>query len=364
MQPTDETKRQITSRFVTDVLHLSPAETYIVRETWMPVGETTGYLGSLHKCLLVIGNTEPETHSFIAKFDLPEDNPLHEFAVSNHLFKREVAFYESTKTRELKVPLYYFSSSSFHAQKYLVIEDLTSVTCTPRFELGCTYEQCVAVITELAKVHSFDAESPLKLYSGNTNSTLQDLYQSGVQGLVQCTLGSSPLLPHQWKKLTHQLPDSLKTAYEDMHRCSSVGKPRLHITHGDLWSGNVLFSSVSGSASQLVAIVDWQFAQLEHCPISDLITFLSSSVDTRIRQQNSTALLSLYLDSRSDLCKEDAEYDFLKQIFSKHFLTLGTAFAVASWEIFKTQGVACKQDNQCVLLNRFWDLLTDYCNSH
>ena len=370
----DETKQNIVSKFVSDVLHLR-AESCTVRETWARVGKTSGSLGSLYKCQLAVSrNMEPaDTHSFIAKFELAKDNPLHEFAVSNNLFNREVGFYEyaSASRSELRVPSFYFSSSSppspGRLERYLVMEDLTSTAYTPQFEVGCSYEQCVAVITELAKVHSLDVaalppESALNL--SQDNRTLQNLYQSGIQGLLQHARGSSHLVSRQWEILIRQLPEAIKAAYEEMDGHSSAGKPHLHMTHGDVWSGNVLFSL--RSTSQLIALVDWQFAGLEHCPLFDLMTFLASSVDTPIRQQYSTALLTLYLDSRSDLCKEDAEYDLLKQIFTKHFLTIGTAFAVASWEIFRVD-----QDNQSpgygignvLLLNRFWDLLTDYCNS-
>lgn len=371
-----ETKHQIVSKFVSDVLHIR-AESCNLRETWTPVGKASGSLGSLYKCQLsVLRNTEAaDSHvSFIAKFELNEDNPLHEFSVSNNLFNREVGFYEYVSTRrlELKVPLFYFSSSSPASsdhERYLIIEDLTSTTYSPQFEVGCSYEQCVAVVTELAKVHSLDVALPPELHSSPGNKTLQDLYQSGIQGLLQHVRDSSHLVSHQWEILTHQLPVALKAAYEEAEGHTCMGRPHLHLTHRDMWSGNVLFSSLPCSTSQLVALVDWQFAGLEHCPLFDLMTFLASSVDTHIRQQHSTTLLTLYLDSRSDLGTEDAEYDSLKRIFNKHFLVVGTAFAVASWEIFRVKEV--NQDNlspgcygigNFLLLNRFWDLLTDYCN--
>ena len=369
-----ETKRLIVSQFVAGVLHLS-SDNCSVHESWTPVGETSGFLGTLHRCqLVVVSGAEAEstsTHSFIAKFELIEDNPFHEFSVSNNLFSREVAFYEYSSGHGLKVPLYYFSSLSTSpscspSQRYLVMEDLTGKACTPSFEVGCSYEQCIAVIVELAKVHSLDVTalppgSALMDHSGD--QTLQGLYRDGIQGLLKFAEDGSPLVSRQWEILARQMPAAVEAAYEDMVRySSSVGKPRLHITHGDLWSGNVLFSSVPGLGSQLVAIVDWQFAQLEHCTLFDLVTFLSSSTDTHIRQQYLTTFLDLYLDLRSDLCRENGDHNLLKQMLIKHFLTLGTAFAVASWQIFKVKGV--KRDGQgALLLNRFWDLLLDYCNS-
>lgn len=359
----DKIKQLIVSRFVSEILHLS-SEPCTILEAWVPVGESSGSLGSLYKChLSVTRNAEPETHSFIAKFELPRSNPLHEFSVSHNLFDREVAFYEyvSTSSLELRVPAFYFASSSPLA-KYLVIEDLASTACTSRFEDGCSYEQCVAVITELAKLHSLTVVSlppGSALMVGTDNETLQNLYQSGIQSLLQCAAGKSPLLPQQWEILVHQLPEALKAACEDVR---SVPISHLHITHGDMWSGNVLFSL---SLDSVAALIDWQFAGLEHCPIVDLITFLSSSTDTKIRHQHLTTLLTVYLDSRSDLCKGDLEYCWTKQIFNRHFLTIGTAFAIASWEIFRFRKGSHTTDTdvETKLLDHFWDLLSDYCNS-
>ncbi|MDN3357574.1 phosphotransferase [Actinomadura sp. DC4] len=247
--------------------------------SWEPVG--SGQIGACYR-LDIEGDGVPAR--LIAKLAAPD---VAARAFLAPVYRNEVCFYrELAGTVAVRTPACHYSALAEDATTFvLLLEDLSPAVQGDQLA-GCTPEQGLAAVVNLAGLHGPRWCDP----------ALRELPWMNVVGPEDAvTLGEvfRPAVDTFVERFTGRLgEEDVRTLYDVADRMAAwvVGRPeRFGLVHGDYRLDNLLFDPDGKSA----AAVDWQTLSLGH-PVRDLAYFVGTSMDPPERRRHERALVEAY----------------------------------------------------------------------
>ena len=256
-----------------------------------PVGEGTGFAGSVHRL-------RPEYKDSVTR--LPEtliwktvsgDARTRGFLTTLGAYEREARFYGKLSGGHEIAPRCYYSQFDAEEGTFcLIIEDVSYMISGDQIE-GCTFEEALSVVREAARLHSmFWAEQPDDQKIGWVPTF------DGGSGYFERMHSAA------WRQLARTMegvPEGLIEAAQRIGpRVSDIkarlSRPPLMLTHGDLRLDNVFFGSSADAAN--IKLIDWQAIRRGRGAY-DLAYFLSTSVPADMRKQRQDELVEAYVET-------------------------------------------------------------------
>ncbi len=289
---------ELTPEFLTDALRTSgalPAAGSVASFEWVRVGEGAGFIGFIARLRLAYGADAagaPET--IIAKFPSPDEGAR---TIGNlyGLFEREVHFYEDVAGRAgiCTARCYYAEWDGDAGQSLLLLEDLAIHGQIGDQLAGCSADEAMLAITELAKFHAAWSD-PAKL---DAIPWLQD----GVE-LVRGSM--TQVYPQSWQRCLDLLgarlaPEVRAVVPELAARImraldEDLAAAPATIGHGDYRLDNLFFGR--DGAPYRVAAIDWQSPN-RGWGAYDVAYFLAGSMPPEERRACEPAILRAYHDT-------------------------------------------------------------------
>lgn len=209
--------------------------------------------------------------------------------------EREVEFYKYASTQEFKsfcqksggvdpVPRVYWTGISEDALT-IVLHDLTSddyvTLVTPE---GISLSKVKAVLESIAIIHA----SGFSKIAHSGREFYDIPWVGGFQG-EQVLSGLSMQIPMYSLARTVDTLKALRSFIPELLQLADRYPFIETLIHGDLWTGNVMFSR----GGQSVSIIDWQFTHLGN-PVCDLLTLLFMSSNPLVYQEHLNEVLEYY----------------------------------------------------------------------
>lgn len=238
-----------------------------------------------------------ESKSLVVKF-MPEEDSSANLVRNGNLALREVEFYKYAASEEFKIYCHSNGMQNLIPKVYwagidgdkvtVVLEDLSCSkykTLTP--SEGISLSQVKITLSTIAVVHASGFHSINKHGTHQLDmpwdvTFLKEDVEKGLHRLIG--IYSDNPLAGTFKTFLPCLEKLLYTANSS---------PFLRtLIHGDLWTGNIMFSSDEKS----VSIIDWQFAHFGN-PACDIITLLILSSSPYVYEDHLTEVLACYWES-------------------------------------------------------------------
>lgn len=212
-------------------------------------------------------------------------------ARAQHLYKREVRFYEQIaggvmiRTPTCFVSAYDETTSDF----LLVLESLLPATPSDQLE-GLSLERATLAAGELAGLHAplWDAASPPGLaFMDDVADSLRPMYREVLPALF------AGFLDRYGEQVTSSTRATIEWLVPHLGTYLAGRSGPLTVIHGDFRTDNFVFAGRSGEVP--MATVDWQ--TISHgCGALDLAYLLTTSLEPEVRRRSEDELLDVYLD--------------------------------------------------------------------
>ncbi len=226
--------------------------------------------------------------SLIAKLPTA-DEAFRAFLAPLGVYEREIRFYEEMAGQiELRTPRLYYSAMDTEAGKYvLLIEDMAPTRVGDNVA-GCSLEEAVLAIRNLAKLHAAWWEHPrlagldwLPMFARDpeqSQTRFEELWGPFLERF-------GDMLPVSAIRIGEKLKSNV--AYV----VSSIGEPPRTLIHGDFRLDNLFFSTDKDGVA--LAAVDWQVVS-QSKGVFDVAYFLSWSLQPEQRRAKEMDLLRMY----------------------------------------------------------------------
>jgi hypothetical protein len=255
-----------------------------------PIGEGAGFAGSVYRLRLEYEDSETGLPETLIWKTVSGDARTRGFLTTLGAYEREARFYGQLAGGVAISPRCHFSQFDAEEGTFcLLIEDVSYMKPGDQIE-GCTFEEALAVIREVARLHSmFWAEQP-----------------DEELGWVPTFDGGSGYFKRMhsvaWRQLARtmeRVPEGLIEAAQRIGpRVSDVkvwlSRPPVTLTHGDLRLDNVFFGR--GPNADGIKLIDWQ-AIRRGKGAYDLAYFLSTSVPVEMRKLRQYELIGTYVET-------------------------------------------------------------------
>ncbi|KAK4318723.1 hypothetical protein Pmani_010295 [Petrolisthes manimaculis] len=238
-----------------------------------------------------------ETRSLVVKF-MPQNTETANFLRDGNLALREVEFYKYAASEEFKLFCHKSGMQNLIPELYwagidgdrltVVLEDL----CCRKYKTlipseGISLSQVKIILSAIATVHAAGFHSINRYGSHQLDMPWNTAFlQKSVEvGLGRLTgIYSNTPLAGTFKVFFLHLENLLHSDH-----CHSFLRT---LIHGDLWTGNVMFSTDEKS----VSIFDWQFAHFGN-PVCDIIILLILSSSPSVYEDHLIEVLECYWES-------------------------------------------------------------------
>lgn len=289
---------ELTPAFLTDALRacgVLPSTTDVASFTWERVGEGVGFIGVIARLRLVYdGDPASAPAAIIAKFPSPDEGAR---TIGNlyGLYEREVQFYDDVASDAgiYTARCYYTAWDGDAGQSLLLFEDLSEHGAIGDQLAGCSADDAMLAITELAKFHAAWADrgklaSIPWLQDGIelVRTAMVQAYPAAVQPCLE-VFGARlapevcAVVPDLGKRIMHALDEDLSQA-------------PMNIAHGDYRLDNLFFGR--DGAPYRLAVVDWQSPN-RAWGAYDVAYFMAGSMPPEERRVCEPAILRAYHDT-------------------------------------------------------------------
>jgi hypothetical protein len=251
---------EVTPQWLTDALHASgdlpPSARVIAREVER-IGEGVGFVGQIGRMRLSYdAEAAGAPPSVIAK--LPSDDEgARTIGSLFGLYEREVRFYEHVgESVEVRIPRCYWAAADKEADRYaLLFEDMSLTGRVGDQVAGCTEEEALLAVRELAHLHAHWWSSP-KLESFGWMNLGADLVRVAMQFAYAGGWGTA--LERFGDHMTPEVRSIVEGLAPKLLRLMDVlqAEVPLTIVHGDFRLDNMFFGHEG--APYRIAIIDWQ----------------------------------------------------------------------------------------------------------
>ncbi|XP_042205530.1 uncharacterized protein LOC121854804 isoform X3 [Homarus americanus] len=246
-----------------------------------------------------------EERDLVIKFN-PQDKKLVEIMMNGNLGKREVAFYKYAGSEDVRA--FFFKCGLINPVPYVYLagikESLLTIVMhdlnTDGYKLSTPAEgnylnQIKSTLKPLAIIHASGIaaiQSHGKLYVDFSwdPSFLDELVKTGID--LQVKLYDGTTTANTLKSLIPHSADLVN--WSDKYPFVDT------LIHGDLWTGNVMFSD----DDQLASIFDWQFAKVGN-PVCDILTLLLMSSHPSVYNEHLIETLEFYWDNFERALKQN-----------------------------------------------------------
>lgn len=245
-----------------------------------------------------IDNSSEISSELVFKF-LPQDPSLVKFLSNGGLAKREVEFYQFVNSSEFKsicnrnklvvpIPEVFYAGYTDEAIT-IVMHDLSvDKYKSVIIKDGSSLSQTKTALQAVALIHAAGILYLQKHGQGDGLISLAAEFNTDFYD--QFFLPNLKTLEEMYKGTS--LSDTFKNCIPLTKQIRSTCRRRPlvnTIIHGDLWAGQLLYSSDEALAS----IIDWQFCHIDN-PVSDIMSMLFMSSDPKILEENLYDLLESY----------------------------------------------------------------------
>ncbi len=256
-----------------------------------PIGEGAGFAGSVYRVRPEYGDSDTGLPETLIWKTISQDARTRGFLTTLGVYEREARFYgQLAGGLEVAPRCYFFQFDGEEGTFCLIIEDVSYMRPGDQIE-GCTFEEALSVVREMARLHSmFWAEQP----------------DDQLIGWVPTFDGGSGYFERMhsaaWRQLARTMegvPEGLLEAARQIGpRVSDVkarlSRPPLTLTHGDLRLDNVFFGRGANAAG--IKLIDWQAIRRGRGAY-DLAYFISTSVPAEMRKLRQDELIEAYLET-------------------------------------------------------------------
>ncbi len=255
------------------------------------VGEGAGFIGLLARLHLQYnGDAEGAPRTVIAKFP-SHDEAARAIGKLYGAYEREVRFYAEIGDQVgLFTPRCYYSAMDIDSDRYfLLLEDLTATGRVGDQVAGCSEDEALLAVRELAKFHAIWWDNP-KLQQITWLPLGSDLVRLSMQALYP--QASKEFMEQSGERLPAEIAGAMATL--DQHILAAL--PQLEaqpetIVHADYRLDNMFFGA-DGAAYEL-AVFDWQTPNRSSGPY-DLAYFVSGCMAPERRRECEARLIQAY----------------------------------------------------------------------
>ncbi len=255
------------------------------------VGEGVGFLGLLARLhLQYSGHAEGAPRTTIAKFPSQAEGAL---AIGKlyGVYEREVHFYAEIGDRVgLSTPHCYYSAMDVDSDRYfLLLEDMATSGRVGDQVAGCSEEEALLAVRELAKFHAIWWDSP-KLQEITWLPRGSDLVRASMQGLYP--QASKAFMEEFGERLTAEIAGEMATLDQRVLAALPQLETRPEtVIHADYRLDNLFFGA-DGAPYEL-AVFDWQAPNRSNGPY-DLAYFVSGCMAPERRRECEPRLIQAY----------------------------------------------------------------------
>jgi len=256
-----------------------------------PVGEGVGFVGQIARIKPEYDRAEsgaPET--LVGKF-AAADEAGRELAAMYGIYRCEVNFYrEISDAIALRTPRCYFNAVNESATEFvLLLEDLSATGRVGDQVIGCTLDEAMLALAELATVHASwwqrDELGQMSWLPLLTDLAKISATQAYPQNWKLCLEQYGHLLSPEIRDAAPSLSErlvALMTRFEEVPHT---------LVHGDYRLDNFFFAN-PGSDYEL-AVIDWQIA-CRGGAAYDVAYFIALNLEAEVRRAHEAALLEHY----------------------------------------------------------------------
>lgn len=303
------------------------------------VGEGVGFIGLLARLHLHYnGNAESAPRTIIAKFPSQAEGAR---AIGNlyGVYEREVRFYaEIGDDVGLTTPHCYHSAMDVESDQYLLLlEDLAASGRVGDQVAGCSEEEALLAVRELATFHAIRWDSP-KLHEITWLPRGSDLVRASMQALYP--QASKAFMEEFGERLTAEIATEMATL--DQRILASL--PELEtrpetVIHADYRLDNMFFGA-AGAPYEL-AVFDWQVTNRSNGPY-DLAYFVSGCMAPEPRRACERRLIQAYHDVLLERGVRDYPFDELMEDYRRSLVLALAIMTVSGATLERTNDRAVK----------------------
>ena len=269
------------------------------------IGEGVGVLGEIARLTLQL--KDETTTTVICKFSAIMDG-AREFARDLGYYETELSFYQSiARDMPVYVPFVYYQRMDMDTYRFVIVmEDMVGIAGDQ--VSGCSTDQAVQIVTELAKLHSrWNDPQQLDTLTWLRCINAPELIKKGMAE----TESSLPIYAERFPDLIPTWFDELRRVYPDtLLKLANEFNSKPHtLVHGDYRLDNFIFPS-EGSTKP-VAILDWQLAYRTMSSF-DLGYFMFQSLDIELRRSQENLLIDTYVAGRNEQGDRSVTFDSIK----------------------------------------------------
>lgn len=218
-----------------------------------------------------------------------EDETSRSTARLQHLYEREVSFYQHLATLvTTRTPVCFFAERDSDDNFMLILEDLSPASLTDQFA-GLSIDHTKAGLIELAGLHGpTHQQSDLHgaAWLSGVSTELRPLYE------VVLPLLFDQFVERYGAQLSNDVSAMVGALRDRLALFSNYATPHPCVTHGDFRTDNLLIDAQGGDVP--LAVVDWQTVGVAS-PLLDVAYFLTTSLSPDDCAALEDELLAFYL---------------------------------------------------------------------
>ncbi len=310
------------------------------------VGEGVGFIGLLARLhLQYSGQADGAPSTIIAKFPAQTEGGL---AIGKlyGMYEREVRFYAEIGDRVgLRTPHCYYSAMDIDRDRYLLLlEDMAASGRVGDQVAGCSEDEALLAVTELAKLHATWWDSP-KLQEITWPPRGSDLVRLSMQALYP--QASKALMEQSGDRMPAEIARALPTLGQRVLAAIPELEARPEtIIHGDYRLDNLFFGNAE--APYELAVFDWQAPSRTNGSY-DLAFFVSGCMLPERRRACEGRLIRGYYDVLVERGVRD--YPF-QELMDDYRRSLAAALAIMT-----VSGTTLEQTNERAV--KLWEGILD-----
>ncbi|KAG5669260.1 hypothetical protein PVAND_017151 [Polypedilum vanderplanki] len=283
--------------------------------------ETLGFLGD--HLILIVYNDDKEIADFFLKAIPRHIKKRTELINECGFFTREVTFYEHFLPILDKLSSISFAPKFFYAKNehFIVLENLKDFKMFLNQTRVLDYAHFKALMKTLAIFHASSliyekkfgqlSEKELQMLKEVSHpDEKKSLRTIGVESSIEVMIKLIQLIP-KYKK-SNRLQEILRKIPNVMRSIFNYVKPSKKfqnvISHGDLWTNNVMFKYDKDNKIEECKIIDFQFVRYSP-PAVDITTVLYSSTTKKFRNMYYEEMLEIYYNTmKNELNKNGIDH--------------------------------------------------------